>query len=282
VSLFSRIHSGYPFTPLVGSNISGDGLANDRAFIFNPATALDAAVAADTRTLLANATPDVRRCLERQYGRGAAPNSCEGPWAADLNAQLNLNTYPMGEWWRKFNISLTFANPLGGLDQLLHGSHLEGWGNATTPNQTLYYVRGFDATNARFLYTVNPRFGDTRPTNNALQAPFRVTLDVKLNYAPTMGVQQLDRWLRPGRDGMPGPKLSAEDLRKRYARNVPDPYRGIIQESDSLLLTTDQLRKLTELQTAYKARTDSVWTDLATWLAGLPDHFDAKAALQRQ
>jgi hypothetical protein len=188
----------------------------------------------------------------------------------------------MGEWWRKFNISLVFANPLGGLDQLLHGSHLQGWGNPAMPSPTLYYVRGFDPANQRYLYTVNPRFGDTRPTNNALQVPFRVTLDVRMNYGPTMGVQQLDRWLRPGRDGMPGPKLAAADLKKRYARNVPDPYRSIVVETDSLLLTTDQLRRITELQKAYATKVDSVWTQLTDWMAALPDHFDVTAAMQRQ
>ena len=282
VSLFSRIHSGYPFTPMIGNDVNGDGLANDRAFIFDPATAGDPRLAADTRALLAGAAPGVRRCLESQYGRGAVPNSCEGPWTADLNVQVGINTYPMGERWRRFHVSLTFANPLGGLDQLLHGSHLQGWGNPAMPSSTLYYVRGFDPVQQRYLYTVNPRFGDTRPVNNALQAPFRVTLDVSMSYGPTMAVQQLDRWLRPGRDGMPGPKLSADDLKKRYARNVPEPYRSILQESDSLLLTTDQMRKITELQTAFRARTDSAWTELSSWLAALPDHFDANAAMQRQ
>lgn len=282
VTLFGRVHSGFPFTPTIGSDVNGDGLANDRAFIFDPATAVDTKLAADTRTLLAGATPSVRRCLESQYGQGAAPSSCEGPWTADLNAQVSINTYPMGEWWRKFNISLVFANPLGGLDQLLHGSHLQGWGNPAMPSPTLYYVRGFDPANQRYLYTVNPRFGDTRPTNNALQVPFRVTLDVRMNYGPTMGVQQLDRWLRPGRDGMPGPKLAAADLKKRYARNVPDPYRSIVVETDSLLLTTDQLRRITELQKAYATKVDSVWTQLTDWMAALPDHFDVTAAMQRQ
>jgi hypothetical protein len=282
ISLFSRIHSGYPFTPMVGNDVNGDGLANDRTFIFDPATAEDPKLAADTRALLAGAAPGVRRCLESQYGRGAASNSCEGPWTADLNAQVNIRTNPMGDPWRKFDISLTFANPLGGLDQLLHGSHLQGWGNPALPSPTLYYVRGFDPVQNRYLYTVNPRFGDTRPVNNALQAPFRVTLDVRVNYGPSMGAQQLDRWLRPGRDGMPGPKLTAADLKKRYARSVPDPYRSIVVESDSLLLTTDQLRRITELQTAYATKVDSVWSQLTEWMAALPDHFDVNATMQRQ
>ncbi len=281
VSLFSRLRSGLPFTPMIASDVNGDGLANDRAFIFDPAKTPDAQLAADTRALLGGATPNVRSCLTSQYGIGAARNSCEGPWTADLNAAVRINTYPLGASWRKFNISFNISNPLGGLDQLLHGQHLQGWGNPATPSPTLYYVRGFDAQNTRYLYTVNPRFGNTRATNNAIQAPFRVTLDVQLRYGPETGLQQLDRWLRPGRD-MPGSKMTADDLKKRYARNVPDPYRPIQLESDSLLLTTDQARRIAELQKAHTARVDSVWTDLTTWMAGLPDRFDAKAVLQRQ
>ena len=34
-----RLVSGAPFTPLVGSDINGDGTRNDRAFLFDPATA---------------------------------------------------------------------------------------------------------------------------------------------------------------------------------------------------------------------------------------------------
>lgn len=281
ISLYSQVRSGTPFTPMVGSDVNGDGFANDRAFVFNPATAADAQLAADTRSLLAGATPAVRRCLANQFGAAAAQNSCEGPWTASLSANVNLNTYPLGGTWRKFRISFFLNNPLGGLDQLLHGGHLQGWGNAALPNSTLYYVRGFDATNQRFLYTVNPRFGDTRAANT-IQSPFRLTINVSTTFGPEIGLQQLDRWLEPGRNGFPGKKMGADELKKRYARNVPDPYRSILQEADSLLLTADQQRRIIELQKAFALKVDSVWTDLTTWMAALPDRFDAKAALQRQ
>jgi len=41
VNYFQRFTSGTPFTPLVASDINGDGYANDRAFIANPATTAD-------------------------------------------------------------------------------------------------------------------------------------------------------------------------------------------------------------------------------------------------
>src|SRR6266516_4491847 len=50
-----RLTSGAPFTPVVGSDINGDGARNDRAFIFVPATAPDTVVGNAMRTLIANA-----------------------------------------------------------------------------------------------------------------------------------------------------------------------------------------------------------------------------------
>ncbi len=283
VTLATQIRSGTPFTPMIGSDVNGDGLANDRAFIFDPAASTDPQLSSDARKLLASATQAVRSCLTSQFGVGAARNSCEGPWTASMNAAISVNTYPLGGFWRTFdNVSLYISNPLGGLDQLLHGSKLQGWGNPAYPSATLYYVRGFDAANQRFLYTVNPRFGDTRSTNAMTQAPFRVTLNVSMRYGPSQGVQQLDRWLRPGRDGTLRPKMPSEDLKKRYARNVPDPYREVLQQSDSLLLTPDQVRAVTELQKSFAAKIDSVWSKLAEWLAALPNDYNLKTVLDRQ
>jgi hypothetical protein len=99
---------------------------------------------------------------------------------------------------------------------------------------------------------------------------------------PTVPQQQLNRWINPGRNGHKGPKLSVTELKRRYARNVPDPYAGILEETDSLLLTRDQVDALQKADTAYRLRMDSVWTELSEYLANLPDHFDGAEALKRQ
>src|SRR5439155_230504 len=49
VTALGRLTSGVPFTPLVGSDINGDGARNDRAFVFDPATASDSSVATGMR-----------------------------------------------------------------------------------------------------------------------------------------------------------------------------------------------------------------------------------------
>jgi hypothetical protein len=282
VTFFGRLQSGLPFTPMIGSDVNGDGLANDRAFIFNPATMADASLAAATRTLLATSSPSVRDCLTRQMGAAAGRNSCEGPWTTSLNGRLSYGAVmPVT---RKYGtISLSLSNPLGGLDQLLHGTdHLRGWGTQAYPNPILYTPRGFDDTNMRFNYQINPRFGDTRPTNTLLRVPLRVTLDVSLEVGRPFPQQMLNHWLNPGRNGRKGPRLTSKELQSRYAHNVPNPYKEILEESDSLLLTREQADQIQTADAAYRQRMDSVWKSLGDYFAALGDNFDSADALKRQ
>lgn len=281
LTFFGRIQSGLPFTPMVGGDVNGDGYANDRAFVFDPARSSDTATASGMRALLASASPRVRDCLVRQLGAAAGRNSCEGPWTASLNAQLSWRG-AIKPLHRGGSVALAFANPLGGLDQLIHGSdHLHGWGTQALPDPVLVTPHGFDPAARRFQYAVNPRFGSTNPANTLLRVPFRVTLDVSLDIGATIPEQQIDRWLKPGR-GHPGAKLSAAELARRYRRNVPDPYAEVLEESDSLLISRDQADSLKAIDARFRQRTDSIWNDLSTYLAALGDDYDAKAALARQ
>lgn len=282
LTFFGRLQSGLPFTPMVGGDVNGDGLANDRAFIFNPATMTDTSLAIATRTLLGSASRNVRNCLTQQMGRAAARNSCEGPWTTSLNSGLSYSgTMPITR--RDGSISLAFTNPLGGLDELLHGpSHLRGWGTAAYPDPVLYTPTGFDAAANRFKYVINPRFGNTSPANTLLRVPFVVTLDISLSVGRQLPEQQLDRWLNPGRAGHKGPKLSAKELAGRYARSVPDPYTGILEESDSLLLTPDQSEALQKVDSAYRQRIDNLWSSLGEEFAALGDDYNSAEALKKQ
>lgn len=278
---YGRFASGLPFTPIVGRDVNGDGLPNDRAFVFDPATVTDTALGRGMRSLLETAPSGVRTCLAAQLGRAATRNSCTGPWTAMLNMRIGVSSQALHLGDRP-RITLDLANPLGGLDQLLHGAdHLHGWGTTPLPDPVLYTPRGFDPAAGRFVYAVNPRFGDTRAARTTLRAPFRVTLDVTVNLAPPFDQQQLDRTLQPGRNGHPGRRLSEDSVLVRYRRSIPDPYGTILLESDSLLLTRDQVAALRRADTLYRARIDSVWRPLAHYLANLGDRYDAAAALRR-
>src|SRR3989442_1402779 len=89
VSAIGNFMSGAPFTPIVGSDINGDGAKNDRGFIFNPPLTADTAIANGMQALLAAAPSPIRSCLRRQLGGIAARNSCTGPWQASLDLQVN-------------------------------------------------------------------------------------------------------------------------------------------------------------------------------------------------
>ncbi len=283
LTLFGTFQSGLPYTPLVGGDVNGDGMFNDRAFVFDPAISPDSAVVAGLRALTASASPRTRDCLVKQLGSAAGRNSCEGPWTAALNANLGTNFEIPHSLGRYVNISLAIANPLSGLDQLLHGSsHLRGWGLQAFPDPILYNVRGFDSTAKRFRYEVNPRFGNTQPSSTTIRSPFRVTLDISTDIGPGLPLQQLKRIVSAGRAGNPGPRLDAAGLRKRYARSVPNPYQEILDQSDSLLLTAEQEKAIEAAQADYLHGMDSVWTPLVEYLAGLGDTFDAEEAVQRQ
>jgi Carboxypeptidase regulatory-like domain len=279
--IYGRAQSGLPFTPMVGTDINGDGLANDRAYIFAPTSTADTATASGIRNLLVSSSPRVRDCLLAQAGRVADRNSCEGPWTASMNIGLRMSGQQLLHTPR-MDVSLNLTNPLGGLDQLLHGANsLHGWGTAAAPDRTLYTVRGFDPATNRFLYTVNPRFGSTNPSSSTLRAPFRLTLDVQLDVARSIPEQQLDRWLRPGRAGRPGPKLPAAEFMRRYQRTVPDPYGELLQATDSLLLSNDQITRIQTVRTTYRARVDAMWTALCNYLGSLEDTYDFDAVAKR-
>jgi hypothetical protein len=284
-SLFSvnttgRVASATPFTPVVNGDINGDGFANDRAFVFNPASA-DSAVRAGMNALLANSASRVRSCLQRQLGAIAARNSCEGPWTATMNAVLILNPERLG-MQNRVQLSLSLTNVPAGLDALLHGSSkLQGWGQSSASDPTLLYVRGFDPTSRQFRYEVNPRFGDTRVSQNGIRNPFLVTLEARVQLGRDFTRQAIDQTLSPGRT-RPGDKLTMAQLKSRLLTAVYNPVRGLLQAKDSLsILTNDQLRALTQLDRRVSAKEDSVVTPVAQYLASLPNTYNEPEVLKR-
>src|ERR1019366_7874420 len=196
VTTFLRAQSGLPFTPLVSGDVNGDGSSNDRAFVFNPATATDAGVASGLRSLMATGPQAARDCLARQAGQVAGLNSCTGPWSATMNASVFVSpAVPLTG--SRAHVSLSFENVLGGLDELLHGSgHLQGWGMSPFPDQTLLRVRGFEPGSNSFLYSVNPRFGSTSLATTSQRVPFRITLDVSIDVGHSYEEQELEQNLR--------------------------------------------------------------------------------------
>jgi hypothetical protein len=140
-------------------------------------------------------------------------------------------------------------------------------------------VRGFDADARRFRYDVNPRFGDAR--HAGVRAPFRVTLEARVELGRVETRQLLDQTMAPGRTrGADRP--TAWQLRQRLGASVLDPVRQLIAVRDSIaILTREQRRQMDALQQRLAARQDSVWAPVVEWLVAQPRDYDRVAALAR-
>ncbi len=275
-----RTSSGFAYTPMTGGDISGDGSANDRAFIFDPVRVSDAAVAAGLRSLMTSGSSSARDCLSSQAGRIADRNSCEGPWFTTANGSIIFANVPRTD--NRMRITLAMTNIAGGVDQLLHGSSgLRGWGSLPIPDQSLYRVRGFDASAKRFIYDVNPRFGATDPAFTTRRSPFRLAIDVQMDLGPSVPEQQVEQNIRI-RPSQYGTRASADTIKARYLRsNFTNLYTVILRNADSLALSRDQVDKVKAQEVVLKIRADSVYLPLASYLVALGEGFDVKEAAKR-
>lgn len=275
-----RIQSGNPFTPMVSGDVNGDGYNNDRAFIYDPAKTADPTLAAAMQNLLSNAPSSVRDCLRKQLGTIAGRNSCEGPWSTNLNLRISLVSQAL-KIPDRATISLGIANPLTGLDALVHGSdNLHGWGAPSFTDPTLLSVRGFDPTTQTFKYDVNPRFGSSRQAAALNLAPMRLTLDVRFDVGPERERQDLFLRLRAGRGGR-GNRASEQLLKIQYERNYPNPFEQMLRQQDSLGLSNDVADSIAILNKTYGKAIDSIWTPVAKYLASLPESYNLDDAYER-
>lgn len=284
LTLFTRLQSGTPFTPLVRSDIDGDGRANDRALVPSITSESDAATRAQMQALLASSPGNVRRCLESQSGQVAERMSCRGPWTQQMNLMLQPNLGSIRG--RRATMNVVFENPLAGLDQLLHGaSGLRGWGSQAMPDPVLLIPRGFDATAQRFQYDVNPRFGDTRAFRTLSRIPFRVVIDVQMDLSVPYDLQTLRRALEPVKQRdkeskqVTWTRRSADSIAALYLSRTPNLHRLLLAESDSLFLTKEQIGALLAADSVYSAKVRELYMPLAQFLANQKDGVAGKAAL---
>lgn len=281
ISTGISVYSGSPYTPGISGDVNGDSYGNDRAFIFNPdAPGVDPVVAAGMRGLLANGTREAVSCLQSQLGQLASRNSCTSPWRImSSNMQVSINSLRIGLPQRA-NLSFQVSNPLGGLDRLINGQNIKGWGMQQNFDRQLLYVRGFDPVTQQFQYDVNQRFGSTRPEENARRQPMTITMRLSYDLGPSRERQQLMQQLDRGRT-RPGNKPSVQQLRGTANIGLLNPMQQIIQQSDSLKLTRAQADTLTVLNRLYVLKSDSIWNPVARFLADLPDRYDNGLAYDR-
>ncbi len=275
-----QFRSGNAFTPTVAGDINGDGYSNDRAFIYDPNTVADPTLRAGLQELYSTLPAATRRCLDRQVGQVAGPNSCRAPWSstASLNITLDRARFRMPQ---RAALNFALSNPLGAADLALNGSgNLKGWGQNPFPDQALFYVRGFNAATREYSYEVNQRFGQTRPQFLTLRSPVTMTVSLRIDLGPTMERQMLGQQLRTGR-ATPGTRFNEQLFRQIGASSVQNPMTQIIRQQDSLKLTALQADSIASMNRRYAYRTDSLWTPAARYLAGLPEKYQMEEAYER-
>jgi Carboxypeptidase regulatory-like domain len=172
VAFIGRLVSGFPFTPGVGNDINGDGVRNDKAFIFNPNATADTSIANGMRRLLETGPATARQCLPAQFGKLAERNGCTGPWVPGFDLKLSMT--PDGALFGgRLTLSASALNTLVGIDELLHGrDHLRGWGQDASSDRRLLFVTGFDPVSNEFKYRVNQHFGAASGALNPFRIPF--------------------------------------------------------------------------------------------------------------
>jgi hypothetical protein len=274
-----QFSSGQQYTPMIAGDVNGDGLSNDRAFIVDPATA-NQATATAMRTLLEQATPAARDCLQRQLGQLAARGSCQAPWTTNAGLVVKFNPAKIG-LPKRATVSMQIQNPLGLADLALHGSgDIRGWGQTIPPDQNLLYVRGFDPVSRQFRYDINQRFGSTRPQQSSTHVLPYISLRVDLDIGLPRERQLLTQRLDMGR-GRPGTRQLAESMKQLGTSTIPNPMAMLLQQADSLALTRMQADSLATLSRAFAVYADSVWTPVANYFERLPEAYGRGEAYDR-
>ncbi|MEO7082970.1 MAG: carboxypeptidase-like regulatory domain-containing protein [Gemmatimonadaceae bacterium] len=272
ITVGTTVRSGALFTPMIAGDVNGDGYFNDRAFIFDPARTADTALASSMRSLLANGAPAAKSCLASQLQQLASRATCQAPWSTTANLRVSLNPQKV-RLPKRANIVINFTNPLAIADLIAHGNaNTRGWGQDIQPDQNLLFVRGFDPVSKQFKYSVNDRFGSTRPQQSASRSAAFVSINVSYDIGFTRERQMLTQQLDNGR-GRPGTKQTAQSFKSFGTSSIPNPMSMILAQPDSLKLTRKQADSLATLSTKFTRYADSVWTPAAKALEAEPDQY---------
>ncbi|MBL8981642.1 MAG: carboxypeptidase regulatory-like domain-containing protein [Gemmatimonadetes bacterium] len=287
LTAFGRLTSGSPFTPMVNADINGDGSRNDRAYLFDPASTTDAALAQGMSRLLSTLPDGARECVSRQLGGIAARNSCTGIWQPSLDLQANWRPNFLG-LNRRLAVSFMTVNFLGGLDQWLHGSdNLRGWGQFRGQDNTLLYVRGFDASSNRYLYEVNERFGATRNGANGITVPFQIGVQARYTLGPDRMREMINGMIRGGGGGG-GRGAGGEGGGAAGGLNFPgaailnqNAANAILQLKDSLQLTEAQVAAIQPIADSVSTRHAAIGREVQETIRSAGANPDMAAIMSR-
>jgi hypothetical protein len=259
VNMQLNVYSGTPFTPSVSGDLNGDGLSDDLAFIPNPATTRDTALATQMRQLLASAPAGARDCLQKQLGTIAGVNSCTTQWQARLDFNINWQPPRSFGFGDRLRITTTMQNTSGALVRLfgLENTPLGRGALSTSANSQLLYVTGFDPATQSYRYQVNQLFG--QPTNFGTARhrypPFQMQLglEYKLGGPPTAPMALSMGLLPSGKQ----PPYTGDQIRDKLSRMTRDPIQQILVRKDTMALSKEQVTQLEAISHEFRARSDS-------------------------
>ncbi len=164
--------SGTPFSLMVGSDITGDGQANNNlAFVFDPEDpTTPAAVATAMREVLSNPDNLAADYIRSSLGKIAERNGGRSPWNTriDIRASRFFNTIG----GQRAELVLDVFN----VANLLNRS----WGASRSlgQRQTLLNVTGFDRTTQQYVYEVNKNVGVTQLNGD----PYQIQLGARYHF----------------------------------------------------------------------------------------------------
>ncbi|HEY3935658.1 MAG TPA: carboxypeptidase regulatory-like domain-containing protein [Gemmatimonadales bacterium] len=259
ISTRLTMFSGTPFTPSVAGDVNGDGLNDDLAFIPNPATTHDPALAAQMTQLLAAAPAGARDCLMKQLGEIAGINSCTTQWQARLDLRIDWQPPRSFGFGDRLRLTTQMINTSGALVRLfgLENTALGRGALSQTANSQLLYVTGFDPSTQNYKYQVNQLFGQPLNFGTArhLYPPFQLQmgLEYKLGGPPTAPMA-LSMGLIPGAKE---PPYTMDQIRAKLERLSRDPVQAILVRRDSMALSPQVVTQLESISKDFRARVDS-------------------------
>jgi hypothetical protein len=264
VSGILRVSSGRPFSALMLGDPNADGWSNDLAST------------SDVRSQRLRGGIFGVSCTVPAASATVERNGCRMPATVDLTLQA---TTQAARLVRRLPGTVTLAmsnvlalgqglsSPSGALARLLPDAR---------PDPVASSVTGFSATNG-FATTPNPTFGRV-DIGSSPGRSFLATLEWRIDLSEDRSVQMAKQFLSPGRAQRGVPRLSADEIARRYAATVPDPYREIEGLADSLALDSRQIAALRVARPLYRQQIEPLWQAAADSLAKLPNGFDARVA----
>jgi hypothetical protein len=250
ITAIARMASGAPFTPMVGGDINGDGLFNDRAFVFDATSSSDPAIAQSMSRLLSVVPDRIADCLTSQAGTIAGRNSCRNGWTRSLDMRASIRPV-LPQLERRLTLSVDASNILRGSERV---------------DTRLLDVRGFNAATSSFIYAVNEDFGQNRRGSSSIRDPFALRITARLavggqNFQNNrgfggppmaMGPEMAERFRermegggrRPGGDGGPGGPGGGFNAVGLLDRMLANPIPVLLELKDTLQLSAEQVAKI--------------------------------------